>query len=237
MKKSVSLLSAFFGLLSVASLAQTTNPTVAMEQVISGPFANSTLRRFNLSETALKGTPMALTDWTPGTLTFKSGNTIGNALFNYDALNQELWVKRSARDSARYAVAGIKNLIIQSTENKQLVRYEHLVDVATDETALKTGLVRVVYRGAYSLVQLPVKQFYKSPAKQPYGNTQVFDEFRNESAYYIIRPDKTAERVKLNRKSLSGALQGKSAAFETVLKDKKLDAKIEADVVAALGAL
>lgn len=208
-----------------------------MEQVINGPFANATLRPFNLSETALKGNPMALADWAPGTLTFKSGNIIANALFNYDALNQELWVKRSARDSARYAVAGIKSVVIQSADNEQPVRYEHLADVVTDEMALKTGLVRVVYRGAYSLVQLPVKRFYKAPAKQPYGNTQVFDEFRDESAYFIIRPDKTAERVKLNRKALAGALQSKGAAFETVLKDKKLDAKVEADVATALGAL
>ena len=237
MKKSVSLLSALFGLLSIASLAQTASPPVAVEQVIGGPFASSTLRRFDLGETALKGTPMALTDWTPGTLTFKSGNTIANALFNYDALNQELWVKRSMKDSARYAVAGIKNLLIQSADNSQPVRYEHVEGVVTDETALRTGLVRVVYRGDYSLVQLPVKRFYKAPAKQPYGNTQVFDEFRDESAYFIVRPDKTAERVKLNRKALANALQSKGPAFETVVKDKKLDAKVEADVATALGSI
>ncbi len=237
MKKSVSLLAALFGLFSIASVAQTTSPTVATEQVIGGPFTNSTLRWFNLSETALEGTPMALTDWTPGTLIFKSGNTIANALFNYDALNQELWVKRSAQDSARYAVAGIKNLMIQPAYGSQPVRYEPVVGVVTDETALKTGLVRVVYQGAYSLVQLPVKRFYKAPAKQPYGNTQVFDEFRDESAYFIIRPDKTAERVKLNRKALVNALQSKGASFETVLKDKKLDPKAEADVVTALGSI
>ncbi|MBO0937228.1 hypothetical protein J2I47_11775 [Fibrella sp. HMF5335] len=224
-------------LLPVTLLAQTANKPVSIEQVISGPFINSATRTFNLSETALKGSPLAFDNWTPGTLLFKSGNTIANALFNYDALDQEIWVKRSAKDSARYAVAGVKQLSLQSADNNQPTRYEHLAGVVTDETALKTGLVRVVYQGDYSLVQLPVKRFYKAPAKQPYGNTQVFDEFRDESAYFIIRPDKTAERVKLNRKALVSALQSKGAAFETVLKDKKLDAKLEADVVTALGAL
>jgi hypothetical protein len=232
-----SLLVTVFGLSSIVGLAQTTSPSVATEQVIGGPFTSSALRRFNLSETGLKGTPMALTDWAPGTLTFKSGNTIANALFNYDALNQELWVKRSERDSARYAVAGIKHLVIQPAGDDQPSHYEMVNVTMTDEPALKTGLVRVVYQGAYSLVQLPVKRFYKAPAKQPYGNTQVFDEFRDESAYFIIRPDKTAERVKLNRKSLASALQDKGVAFEMVLKDKKLDPRTEADVATALGKL
>ncbi|MBO0932375.1 hypothetical protein [Fibrella aquatilis] len=236
MKKSVNPLVAFL-LLSLTSLAQTTTPAAGMEQVINSPFNNQTLRRFDLSETGLKGTPMALPDWAPGTLTFKSGNTIANALFNYDALHQELWVKRSPKDSVRYAAAGVRHVMIQLPNAPQPTRYEQLTGLTTDDVALKTGLVRVVYQGAYSLVQLPVKQFYKAPAKQAYGETQVFDEFRDESVYYIIRPDKTAERVKLNRKSLTAALQSKGPAFETVLKDKKLDPKVEADVATALTGL
>ena len=235
-------------LLPAAALAQTADkPTEkkaldapVVQQVVSemsGTNINSTTRTFNLTEITTKGTPMALTTWTAGSVRFYSGKAIASALINIDVINQDVWVKRSARDSALFAVALVKEVLLTSETSEQPIRYEHIAGITTDDAALKTGLVRVAFQGPYSLVQLPVKRFFKAPANQAYGAGQSYDEYRNESAYYIIRPDKTAERVKLNRKSLAGALQGKSAAFETVLKDRKLDAKIEADVVAALGAL
>ena len=211
-----------------------------VQQVVnemSGSNLNSTARTFNLSETTTKGSPMALSVWTPGTLTFQTGKSITNGLMNYNVMSQEVWVKRSARDSARYTGASVKTLELQLESDNQPIRYEHLTGVMTDEAALKTGLVRVVYQGPYSLVYVPVKRFQKAPTSQGYGQGQNFDEYRDESAYYIIRPDKTAERVKLNRKAIANALQSKGAAFETVLKDKKLDPKVEADVVTALGGI
>ena len=235
-------------LLPAAVLAQTTDkPTEkkaldapVVQQVVgemSGNNINSTTRTFNLTEITTKGSPMALGTWTPGTMTMQSGKSLANGLFNIDVVTQEVWLKRSARDSVWFPGASVKELALQSDNNDQSIRYEHLTGITTDDAALKTNLVRVVYRGPYWLVQLPFKRFFKAPANQGYGAGQSYNEFRDESAYYIIRPDKTAERVKLNRKSLAAALQSKGAAFETVLKDKKLDPKIEADVVMALTGL
>ena len=195
------------------------------------------IRSFNASNVGLKGSPMLEADWVPGEVTLQSGKRITNGLVNYDAYERQVMIKTSPTDSVRYMGRGVTQLIMQPIIGTP-VRFIHFTNLATDDVALKNELVRVIHEGTYSLVELPVRTFAKAQARPAYGGQpEVFDEFRDESAYYLIRPDHTAEKIKLTRKSLATALTDKADAFDRYVKDNKLDVKREADAARALASL
>ncbi|MEZ0540452.1 hypothetical protein [Fibrella arboris] len=217
--------------------AQTTSAQEIQVQNNAGNPNSTTLRAFNLSTVGLKGTPLALSDWAPGELTLEGSKPMTAGLFNYDVYSKLVTVKRSPRDSVVYAIASVKQLILKPNGAAPL-RYEHVPGLITDEAALKTDLLRIIYLGAYSLVELPVKQFIKAPTKQTYGGLgEVSNEFRDESVYYLVNPDHSVDRVKLTKKSLVKALKDKGAAFEQFLKTNAIDPSNEADVAKALASL
>ena len=202
-----------------------------------GSFGNTptAIRTFNFSPVGLKGSPLLLPGWAPGEITFMSGRKLTVEKANYDVFERQLTFKRSVRDSVRYQGDVVSQFTLLPAGQAAL-RFEHLPKtVVTTETALKTELVRVLHKGMYTLVELPVRKFVKASALQPYGgSSEANDEFRDESVLYLIRPDQTAERVKLTKKSLMAAMQSSGAAFDTYLKANKLDPRLEADVVRAL---
>lgn len=219
-----------------AQTAQTTQGQADQARAtIADPYtASNTLRTFNMTTIGLKGTPLAVPNWAPGELTLDGGKTVKVGLFNYDVYSKLVAVKRSPRDSVVYDIASVKQLILHPDgETPRL--YEHVPDLITSEASLKTDLLRIIHKGPYSLVEQLVKTFIKAPTKQTYGGLgEVSNEYRDESAYYLIRPDRTAERVKLNRKSLVRALKEKGDLFESYLKANSMDLKTEADVAKAL---
>ena len=216
--------------------------TVQEQQVMNdvGSFANTptAIRTFNFSTVGLKGSPLLLPNWVPGEITFMSGRKLTVEKANYDVFERQLTFKRTVRDSVRYQADVVKEFTLLPA-NQPALRFEHMpATVVTTETALKNDLVRVVHKGTYTLVELPVRKFVKATSSQPYGgSSEANDEFKDESVYYLIRPDQTAERVKLTKKSLMGALQTNGPAFDTYLKTNKLDSRLEADVVRALASL
>lgn len=205
---------------------------------IADPYTTTnTLRTFNMSTVGTRGTPLALPNWTPGELTVDGGKPSTAGLFNYDVYSKLVAVKRSPRDSVVYAIASVKQLILKPDGVAPLL-YEHVPDLITDEASLKTDLLRIIHKGTYSLVEQPVRTFIKAPAKQTYGGMgEVSNEYRNESVYYLVRPDHTVERVKLARKSLVRALKEKGVALESYLKTNPVDLSNEADVAKALASL
>ncbi len=236
----------FMGLLALTGTvhvkAQTTQTTQGQADqartAIADPYtASNTLRTFNMSTVGLKGTPLAVPNWAPGELTLEGGKTIRAGLFNYDVYSKLVAVKRSPRDSVVYDIASVMQLTLQPGGGAAL-QYEHVPDLITNEANLKTDLLRIIHKGTYSLVEQPVKTFVKAPTKQTYGGLgEVSNEYRDESVYYLIRPDRTAERVKLNRKSLIRALKEKGESVERYLKANSIDLKTEADVAKALASL
>jgi hypothetical protein len=199
----------------------------------------SAIRTFNFSTIGLKGSPLLLPGWVPGEITLQSGRQVKTGLFNYDVFVRQVTVKRSPTDSIRYKSETVKQLILRPEGAATPIRYEHVPDLITDEADLKTELLRIIHQGTYSLVQLPIRKFVKAPVKQSYdGLNELNNEYRDESVYYLIRPDHTAEKVKLTRKSLVRALKEKGAAFEDYLKKNDgIDLANEAQVANALATL
>jgi len=197
----------------------------------------NSIRAFNASTVSLKGSPLALPGWVAGELTLEDSKPNTTGLFNYDIYSKLVTVKRSARDSVVYPISAVKQLILKPN-GAAPIRYEHIPGLISDEAALKTDLLRIIHQGTYSLVELPVKTYVKAPTKQTYGGMgEVSNEFRNESVYFLVRPDQTTERVKLTKKSLVKALKDKGTALESFLKINKIDLDNEEDAAKALASL
>ncbi|NID11601.1 hypothetical protein [Fibrivirga algicola] len=198
----------------------------------------TTLRPFNFGTVSVKGSPFIMPGWTRGEVTLQSGRKLTTGHFNYDALERQVTVKTSARDSVRYQGTDVSQLLLQPSANHEPIIFEHLSNLITDDAALKDELVRIIHRGTYLLVQLPVKKFLKTSASQTYGgDARVGDEYYDASVYYLVRPDHTAEQVKLNRRSLVRALKEKGPALEDFLKTNNIDLADELDIAKALASL
>lgn len=197
----------------------------------------SAIRTFDGRVVGLKGTPLLYANWLPGEATLVNGAKISNAQFKYNVPDRRLFVLRNSRDSTQIEAYNVKSLTLQAGADGTPQQYEHLPKLKNDVSAIPADLVRVICQGTYSLVQLPVKGFYKATSSSPYGEARDYNEFRDEPVYLLLRPDGTAEKVKLTKKSLTGALQDQADAFTKYLKDNKLSADVEGDVAKALAAL
>lgn len=234
---STAILALFCLIYSAKSQAQTSSAQELQVQTSIGSPTNNMLRPFDNSIVGTKGSPFALADWVPGELLLEGGKLIKTGLFKYDITNKLVNLKRSPRDSVVYEITSVKQLILQP-KGIIPVQYEHVPDLITDEAGLKKDLLRIIHKGTYSLVELPARTYVKAPAKQVYGGQDAANnEYRNESAYYLIRPDRTAERVKLTRKSLVKALKDKGPALESFLKLNTIDLANEGDAAKALASL
>ena len=206
-----------------------------------GVLANQSgsLRSFDFSTIGLKGSPLFLPRWVPGEVTLQSGRQLKTELFNYDVFARQITVKKSATDSVRYQIESVKQLVLQPGEGMLPLHFERMPDLIIGEAAPKTDLLRIIHRGTYSLVQLPLRTFVQAPARQSYdAQTEQNHEYRDESVYYLVRPDRTAERVKLTRKSLVRALKHKGPMLESFLKaNPALDLTNEDDTARALASL
>lgn len=218
--------------------AQTRNAQEVIGSNLAMPF---TMRTVNFNEIGLAGSPYVLPGWVPGEVTLGSGKQLTTALVNYDAFERHVTVKNSPTDSVRYEGRLVQQLVLRPPGNVPALRFGHLPGLKTDVPALKTELLRIIHAGTYALIELPARRFVPASKMQPASNyagpTALNDEFRDESAYYLIRPDKTAERVKLTRKALITALQDKGEAFDTYLKTNRLDVKSEVDLARGLASL
>lgn len=239
------LTSTLLGLLGLTATqavqAQTTNAQQIQVQTSMGSPTSSlsSFRTFDFGTVGLKGSPLLLPGWVRGEVTLQSGRQLKTELFNYDVYARQVTVKRSATDSIRYQDETVTQLILRPGGDVLPLRYERLPELITDEKALKKDLLRIIYQGTYTLVQHPVRLFVKAPVKQSYdGLSELNNEYRDESVYYLIRPDRTAERVKLTRKSLVRALKEKGVLLENFLKEHPaFDLANEDNTVSALASL
>lgn len=191
---------------------------------------NGVVRSFDNRYEGVKGSPFWVDQWLPGEVELNNGNKITNVQIKFDALGHMLYLKTPRNDSVKLGEAFVKRFTAKQDDAPQT--FQRLSNAGD---ALKTKLVRVVYEGKYSLAELIQKNMQKADFKGAYSSNVRYDEIYAENAYYLIRPDGTSEKVKLNKKSIIGAL-GDAAGpkVDEYAKTNKLDFKNESDLVKAL---
>lgn len=193
--------------------------------------SGSVVRSFDNRYEGVKGSPLWNTQWFPGEVELTNGNRITNVQLKYDVLGHQVYLKTPKNDSVRLNDTFVKQFTMGESDSKQTFRRGMAFNV--DET-LKTALVRVIYEGKYSFVQVPKKVFQKANYQGAYNAGVRYDEISDESAYYLLRPDGTSEKVKLNRKALIAALGTVASRVEEYAKTNRLDFKTEDDIARLL---
>lgn len=199
---------------------------------IAGAAGNgAVVRSFDNRYEGLKGSPLLIEQWIPGEVELNNGNRIINVAIKYDVMGHQLYLKTPKNDSVRLNESHVKQFVLNGNDAKQT--FMRGADLNAD-ASLKTNLMRVIYQGKYSLVQVPKKTFQKANYQGAYNAGIRYDEILDESAYYLLRPDGTSEKIKLNRKSVVGALGSVANRVEEYAKTNRVDFKTEADLTKLL---
>ena len=196
-------------------------------------------RTFDNRTINTRGTAFYVADWRPGEVTIANTMTPYKGQFKLDVMNDRLMVKRPTGDSIWVATDRVSAITLDpTTPDQTAVHFRRFDRARSDEALLQTALLRVINEGAYgALVQLPVRRLYKAAPNDPYSMHATTNEIRDESVYYVIRPDQTAIKVKLNRRSLTEAMGDAGRQLDLHARANNLSLKTEKEVINALSAL
>ena len=196
-------------------------------------------RTFDNRTITTRGTPFYLPSWLSGEATIEGSQTRYRGQFKLDVMNDRLLVKQPQGDSIWVSAARLSTLTLNPLANDPAsVRFRRFASAVADEPLLHTTFVRVLHEGAYgTLVQLPIRRLYKAAPSDSYSHHATTDEIRDESVYYVIHPDHTTEKVKLNRRSLIDAMGEAGRQLDNHARANNLSLRSQAEVIQALGAL
>ncbi len=217
-------------------------PPQVMQQTLDD-FGNTRMmnasRTFDNRSITLRGTPFYLANWQPGEATIDGNPTRYRGEFKLDVMNDRLLVKQPQGDSIWVSSARLNTLTLNPISNDPAtIIFQRFPTAKSDDSRLRTNFVRVLHQGAYgALVQLPIRQLYKASPGDAYSHHATTDEIRDESAYYVIRPDQTTEKIKLNRRSVISAMGAEGPLLDNHARANNLSLKSPEELIRALRAI
>ncbi len=159
---------------------------------------------FNNEENT-KGTRFLFNDWVKGdSLMTKDGSkmNVSSYFFNYDKLNDDLLASEDKKNIIAIGAEGIQSFALAS--NNRQYNFEHINTI--DSTKFFLALVKNAEK--YSLYkQIEVKFVplnYKNDGMIETGTRE--NEYKDESRYYIVMPDKSFRLVVMKPKVLKDIL-------------------------------
>ena len=196
-------------------------------------------RTFDNRTITTRGTPFYTTDWLPGEVKISNVSTTYKGQLKLDVMNDRLMVKQPKGDSIWVSADRLSSVTLNPLVNDGMtLTFRRFPTVKTQEPMLRTALVRVLHEGGYgALVQLPVRRLYKAAPGDAYAVNATTSEIRDESVYYMIHPDQTAEKIKLNRRSLVEAIGAAGRQLDNYAKANNLSLRSEREVIEALKTL
>ena len=210
----------------------------ALDDVGSAKITNMS-RTFDNRAINTRGTAFYVTDWRSGVVTIADRVTPYKGQFKLDVMNNRLMVKQPAGDSIWVSADRLSTITLNPLlPGQPAANFRRFATVKADGDLSPASLVRVLNEGTYgALVQLPIRRFYKAAPGDAYSINATINEIRDESVYYVIRPDQTAAKVKLSRRALADAMGEVGKQLDSHAKANNLALKSEKEVVDALAAL
>ena len=180
----------------------------------------------------LRGTPYFLPEWNKGQIEMVAGQHYKEVPIKFDAYRQHLILLRpkSGNDSIIVNAGQVKSFQFRNDAG-QVYTFRRIPMAKTNDEALKEGYFLVLYQDKSALLKRVVKTIKSADYKNPYSNGTRYDEFQNQISYYILKPDQTLEKVKLNEKSIIEALDAHADELKIFAKQNKLSGKTEDDAI------
>lgn len=193
------------------------------------------VRTFDRRYEGLRGTPYYLPYWAKGRVGLANGQRNDNVLVKYDAYRQELVLSHppARSDSVIIDRGRVNWFVLQPADSGAAVLFRRYPTLRSNDATLRDSYFRVLYAGRHSLLQRVGKTFHPANYKDPYSPDIRYDSYTDNSAYYVLKPDGRAIKVKLTTKNLLDALAADEPA--NVPKDaadrRKLTIRTEWDAV------
>jgi hypothetical protein len=202
----------------VAGTAQTNENSIRIDQAIQdltnniagnangqsravGSFVN-----FHAGKEDTKGSRYLFPDWVGGVVTTKSGIVISkdSLLYNYDKISHDLYLT-DQKTVVQVDGENIKAFTLRSAGRPMtFVRLETVQPNVFFQQLVDPGTTGSGY-GLYKLIKTNFKKAdYHTDGMVESGNN--YDEYVDESEYYLVMPGGAAKKVELKKKSIREAL-------------------------------
>ncbi|WP_426491186.1 hypothetical protein [Hymenobacter sp. 102] len=153
------------------------------------------------------GTPYADNRWLPGHLHMTTGVPLAPIPLKYDVLNRRLlMMPLNRKDSLLLDDRRVTSFELdvpaglQPAHQRVFRRF-----LEAPEPSQRTEYVEVLHAGNYTLLKRFGKKLIKADYQGAYSSGERYDKIDDKVTYYLLRPDKKLEPVKLNLKELQAA--------------------------------
>lgn len=200
-----------------------------------GSSTNATMvRTYDNRYEGIKGTPFFNAEWAKGTIT--ANNTLfKNLEVKYNVYDGEILYRNPQGKEFILMPSKVDSFVLQDGVTQQEYTFNKFPVLATEDAKLAQHFVLVLHDGKeVQLVMVPQKHLVKANFKGPYSAGNRFDELQDLQSFYVLGPDKAVNKVKLNKKNLLKALQGKQDKVEAYINSEKVDATTAQGWVKAL---
>jgi hypothetical protein len=228
---------ALFGTLAVAS-AQETNvlnaiATNTMPRVSGVPEGSwTTMGAYDLRYEGTKGSKYFIDEWLNGELVFvKEGIKAPKTVpLKYDSNKKELLFKRSVGDSIVVNPAQITGFVLNDTKRNASYPFVKFEGLKTEGGTVPVAYLMVLYKNKTSLLKYVSKIMQKANYSGVSNVDRRYDEYLDNSEYYIQKPDGSLSRAKLKKNSIVKAMSDKEEQIEAFIKKENLTFKSEYDL-------
>jgi hypothetical protein len=167
--------------------------------------------KFNTREIETKGSRFFNSEYAHGEVTMRNGRKYGSELlYKFDALENTVQIKMRNGQEISLPSNEIETFRLHfPTDTLIFFRSE----IPNDKG--KERLFLILYATKeYKLIKLPAKRFRTVNNKTPYATGEIYDEFKDDSKYFLKLGTGAFTEVSLSKKSLTKAIPSRKAALQ-----------------------
>jgi len=193
---------------------------------------NSAMKSIDNRYSGIQGSPYWYQQWLPGKIKFENNVAdIEKTEIKYDPFASFVIVKTTSKDSLILEADKVKEFTLNLPNGEQgNIAFRKFPNLKVDDPKLKSTFFQVIQEGNTAALKNLKKTLLKANFKGGYSANRTSDEIISETNYYILKPDQSLIKVKLNRKSIIGALSDKESALSEYIKKEKLALQSEDDL-------
>ena len=170
----------------------------------------------------IKGSPYAFKEWHPATIINTEAKAIEVTAINYNALTQDIEVKKASQFIA-LAPAWYVRIIIHVSDTEDIIFQRAFL------TSLQNNFMQLVYEGDQVQLYKKIEKDISTKTFNDVGKTREVKRFVGQIRYYLVENEEVMN-FKLNKKDFLKKI-GNRKAVEGFLKKNKLKLNKEGDLI------
>jgi hypothetical protein len=192
----------------------------------------NTMAAYDLRYEGVKGSRYFIDEWLTGQLVFVKENTKApkNVPLKYDSHSKELLFKRAIGDSIIVNPNQITGFVINDAAHNVSYPFVKFEGVKTEGGMVPVAYLMVLYKNKTSLLKYVSKMMQKANYSAVSNVDRRYDEYLDNSEYFIQKPDGSLTRAKLKKNSVVKALGDKEEQIEAYIKKENITFKNEYDL-------